>query len=468
MHNITEININEKLPQMMHLLQSWTKRNITPLGRITVLKSLILSKITHILISLPAPNNDTFKNIEKMCTEFIWKGGRHEVSKKTLYRDIKSGGLNMVNIRDFETSLKLTWIRRLISGSPDWTEFAEHYCINQLYQTDEKYHELLQTRVKNKFWLSVIIAYSVWFKKLKLTTDFSADNIKIWGNPEINIHFNTRVFDGNIRYVSDLYDNRGIKLSQRDIEVRIDANITFIEYHALYNSIPGYIKDEFRNKIKTDNITYPTEIHYLTKDKKGTRNLREIFNKCVNDIPIGQSKWNHELSLINVDWNILYLRTRKCNMNARMHFFNYQVLHHTLITNKKLHQFGLADSDLCEKCGDLDTITHLLYECRFIIPIWKNLERWISRNIQERVECNNITAIMGINEYSALVNYIFIICKHEIFKSKWSLKVINQDSLLKTLKEHLVIEEYISTISNRKEKTLGKWSPIYNLLKRLK
>ena len=75
---------------------------------------------------------------------------------------------------------------------------------------------------------------------------------------------------------------------------------------------------------------------------------------------------------------------------------------------------------------------------------------------------------MGINEYSALVNYIFVICNHEIFKSKWTLKVINQDSLLKTLKEHLVIEEYISPISNRKEKTLGKWSPIYNLLNRLK
>ena len=169
-----------------------------------------------------------------MCIEFIWKGGRHEVSKKTLYRDIKSGGLNMVHIRDFETSLKLTWIRRLISGSPDWTEFAEHYCINQLYQTDEKHHELLQTRVKNKFWLSVINTYSVWFKKLKLFTDYSADNIKIWGNREINIHFNTSIFNGNIRYVSDLYDNRGIKLSQRDIAVRIDANITFIEYHALY------------------------------------------------------------------------------------------------------------------------------------------------------------------------------------------------------------------------------------------
>ena len=199
------------------------------------------------------------------------------MSKSTLYRDIKSGGLNMVNIKDFESSLNLTWIRRLISGSPDWIEFAEHYCINQLYQTDEKYHNELLTKVKNKFWLSVIKAYSVWFKNLKYITDHSADNIKIWGNPEINIQFNINICNGNIRYVSDLYDCKGVKLSQQDIAVRVGAKITFIEYHALYKSIPGYMKDEFRYKTKTDNITYPIEIHYLTKDKKGTRYLK---GKC--------------------------------------------------------------------------------------------------------------------------------------------------------------------------------------------
>ena len=131
------------------------------------------------------------------------------------------------------------------------------------------------------------------------------------------------------------------------------------------------MKDEFRNKTKTANIFHPIEIQYITKHKKGTRNLREIFNKCVTDIPIGQAKWNRELSLQNMDWESLYIRTRNCNLNARLHFFNYQVLHHTLMTNRKLYQFGLADSDRCEKCGNLDTVTHLLYECKFILPIWK-------------------------------------------------------------------------------------------------
>ena len=168
MHNLTEININGKIPQMMHLIQSWSRRNITPLGRITVLKSLILSKITHILISLPAPNEVTFKNIEICVYISFGKVVDMRCQKVTFYRDIKSGGLNMVNIRDFESSLKLTWIRRLISGSPDWTEFAEQYCINHLYRTDEIYHNELLTKVKNKFWISVIRAFSVWFKKIEI------------------------------------------------------------------------------------------------------------------------------------------------------------------------------------------------------------------------------------------------------------------------------------------------------------
>ena len=301
MHNITEININEKIPLMLHLIQSWSKRNITPLGRITVLKSLILSKITHILISLPAPNEEIFKTIEKMCIDFIWKGGRHEVSKSTLYRYIKSGGLNMMNIRDFEYSLKLTWIRRLITGNPVWTEFAEKYCINHLYQTDENYHHNLLSTVKNKFWHSVIKAYSVWFKKLKHITNFSADNVKIWGNPEIKLQFNIKIYNGNIRYISDLYNCDWIRLSQQDIEIKVGTKITFIEYHALYKSIPGYIKDEFRNKSKSDNMSCPIEIHYLTKDKKGTRYLREIFTKNEDGVPIGQVKWNRELSLPNIN-----------------------------------------------------------------------------------------------------------------------------------------------------------------------
>ena len=50
LHNITDINIRKHLTNITHELKQWAKRDLTPFGKITVIKSLILSKIVHLLI----------------------------------------------------------------------------------------------------------------------------------------------------------------------------------------------------------------------------------------------------------------------------------------------------------------------------------------------------------------------------------------------------------------------------------
>ena len=57
--------------------------------------------------------------IEQMCFDFIWSKMRHEVKKKTAYEDIKDGGLKMMNIVEFDRSLKLTWLRKILTTEPD-------------------------------------------------------------------------------------------------------------------------------------------------------------------------------------------------------------------------------------------------------------------------------------------------------------------------------------------------------------
>ena len=81
--NITKTNIESKIESMKCITKALGCRNIAPVGRITVLKSLVLSKITHVLLSLPTPYTETLTIIDDLCYKFIWKG-RHEVSKSTL------------------------------------------------------------------------------------------------------------------------------------------------------------------------------------------------------------------------------------------------------------------------------------------------------------------------------------------------------------------------------------------------
>ena len=76
---------------------------------------------------------------------------------------------------------------------------------------------------------------------------------------------------------------------------------------------------------KSYNITKPLVIKWITKDKKGTW----------DEIRISQTRWNEEYdNAVNVDWACSYALSFKCRLNARVKYFQYQVLHRTLVTNK--------------------------------------------------------------------------------------------------------------------------------------
>lgn len=47
---ITELNYNIQLPKILSLIQQWNRRVLTPVGRVTVAKTLILPKLNHLFI----------------------------------------------------------------------------------------------------------------------------------------------------------------------------------------------------------------------------------------------------------------------------------------------------------------------------------------------------------------------------------------------------------------------------------
>ena len=63
--NITDDNIQLHMDAMRYEIGQWSKRDLTPFGKITVLKSLVLSKIVYILMSLPNPSRKYLKELEK-------------------------------------------------------------------------------------------------------------------------------------------------------------------------------------------------------------------------------------------------------------------------------------------------------------------------------------------------------------------------------------------------------------------
>ena len=67
---ITDPNIHQKLGEIKQLIRIWSSRNLTPYGKVTIIKSLLIPKITHMLLSLPSPSPSCFTEINNVFSKF--------------------------------------------------------------------------------------------------------------------------------------------------------------------------------------------------------------------------------------------------------------------------------------------------------------------------------------------------------------------------------------------------------------
>ena len=73
LEDIIIYNFDSIIKQIQNVIKLWSLRKLTVLGRVTIIKTLIISKLTHLFISLPNPPKPMIKNLNKMLFQFIWQ-----------------------------------------------------------------------------------------------------------------------------------------------------------------------------------------------------------------------------------------------------------------------------------------------------------------------------------------------------------------------------------------------------------
>ena len=112
--DIVQLNYDDKLVQIRKILNSWSRRNITPFGKITVIKTLALSKLTHLFMSLPDPHSDFLDELNKLLFAFLWNGKTDKVKRVVTFQPFEAGGLKMIDVKCFLAALKITWLRKIL------------------------------------------------------------------------------------------------------------------------------------------------------------------------------------------------------------------------------------------------------------------------------------------------------------------------------------------------------------------
>ena len=108
--NIWDLNSVEIISKIKNILNQWSKRKLSLFGRVTIIKSLAISKFVHLFISLPAPPNELIKELEKLFYKFLWNSGPDRIKRKVIIKNISCAGLRMVELKSFIKALKISWL----------------------------------------------------------------------------------------------------------------------------------------------------------------------------------------------------------------------------------------------------------------------------------------------------------------------------------------------------------------------
>ena len=358
-------------------LGRWEKRDITPIGRITVLKTLILSKIVHVLISLPSPSTKTIKEINKMFFSFLWKNKPDPIKRAVAREKLINGGLSMIDIDKFNQSLKITWIRKTCISNARWKSLIvnKYPMINNILNFGNEYTNKILTVVKNPFWKDVMLSLKIFTENFNLKTQQEVDACSFLYNGNIKIGRSTiknkKLIENNVHYIHQL-KNGDHFLSHVDFNDKYGITINFLVYNSIITAIKHYT-DKFKNCISNQRFLYQPHFDLIIGTKKGAS---KIYNKLIeNPITItGQNKWCNSIGIIPETWINSFRTLIETTKETKLHWFQFRILHSILSTNRSVSKYNVEQNDACTFCGvHSETILHLLWQCDKVQLFWKEL-----------------------------------------------------------------------------------------------
>jgi hypothetical protein len=113
--SVMQKNFEDRAKEFKRILDMWLQRDLSLIGKITILKSLAFSKIIYQCGVLTSPPK-FIEHIVDLAYKFVWNNKPNKIKRNTLIADYEHGGLRMLDIESFLKAQKVMWVKRLFKS----------------------------------------------------------------------------------------------------------------------------------------------------------------------------------------------------------------------------------------------------------------------------------------------------------------------------------------------------------------
>lgn len=418
--NITDLNIQKQIINMENILNNWSNRYLTPLGKITVIKSLVNSKIVHILTALPQPSERIIKTLESMFYRFLWNNKPDKIKRQAICQPKENGGLAMINLRNYIKAIQLTWLRRFNVNNPRWKSIVNtlYGKVKYIQNFGSTYAYKIASSCDNQFWSGVLRTYGFYFDTIDKESQRNEERLFMYNN-----NFN---IGKHPIYFKQLEQYGVFKIGQ------FKSNDTFMQYDEFMTVYTG-IEMNYLNYMSLIQIFKTNQNDYkggkeiapwdlIMKVQKGARHIYNAINKN-NEIPNGIKKWK-ESEFQTLQWRDLFSDLYNITSDNKLIWFQYRILHNILSTNRSVSKFIPEQTELCHFCKKHpEYISHLLFECEVVTRFWTDLKKIMYQRCQNiELELSKELIIMNTSQtgkhLDAVTKLIILMGKYHLYRCK--------------------------------------------------
>jgi hypothetical protein len=154
------------------------------------------------------------------------------------------------------------------------------------------------------------------------------------------------------------------------------------------------------------------------------------------------------------------IRLRKNVKNPKLRNIYFRLIHNDFFTRVKMKKYKMVDTDKCSRCGQMETLKHLLWDCNDAYNIWNIFNNTLSKLSNETISVNRYDDIFyAINSPSlGLVKIKIIQELIQINRPKnWTT-----DNLTNIINNLVDIERYNAVQERKLDKFKSKWQNLIN------
>ena len=323
---------------------------------------------------------------------------------------------------------------------------------------------------RNNFWKEVLLMWSK-FTYHNPKNICQIRNMPIWGNTFMRIDnqpiWNTKAISVGFTKVDQLLNPDNTLKNFVDIRNDSSTSVTFVQYYGICKSIPYY----WRCILRIDtNLGKPYEFCYESPLKYQSL-LTEVYHELVKRSALivestiaweKATKMELSISEMEKEFAVIYSLTNI----AKLRSFQYNILHQTLVLNEYVFQRRRRNTNLCTFCDvHTDTLSHFFWECQLVPTYWQDILEILPKVCyvslyQIKLSCINVLLNKVHENRNNIVNFIILILKHNLYRSRCKNEKPNSQNLYGEVKTIKNFEKYNAMCNRMLHRHEKKWNNI--------